>query len=67
MASKTDNFTLRLTPELKARLQAIADREEDRSIGWVIKKCIDHYLPVLEGSTTQTAHYSMNERKRRAK
>jgi hypothetical protein len=45
--TKTADLTIRLRPDLKARLQA-AKQRKDRSVAWLVERCIEAYLPVLE-------------------
>jgi predicted transcriptional regulator len=39
----TENYSLRLDPERRRKLQEIADRD-DRDLSYVIRKAIDEYL-----------------------
>lgn len=39
----TENYSLRLDPERRRKLQEIADRDE-RDLSYVIRKAIDEYL-----------------------
>lgn len=45
--AKTADLTIRLRPDLKARLEA-AKRRKDRSVAWLVERCIEAHLPVLE-------------------
>jgi len=47
MGSNRENFTMRMRPEIRRRLQAVADRD-DRSLAFVVDKCCEGYLPFLE-------------------
>lgn len=44
---KREDLTIKLHPQLRARLDALKKRE-DRSLGWLIERCLEGYLPVLE-------------------
>ena len=39
----TENYSLRLDPERRGKLQAIA-RNQDRDLAYVIRKAIDEYI-----------------------
>jgi len=43
-SKKTDNLTIRLTPELRRDLENYADHI-DRSIGWVLRDILEENLP----------------------
>lgn len=44
---KTADLTIRIRPDLKARLEA-AKRRKDRSVAWLVERCIEAHLPILE-------------------
>lgn len=43
MARKTEVVTLRLPPELRAELEALA-LEMDRPLSWVVRRALEAYL-----------------------
>jgi predicted DNA-binding protein len=52
---KREDLTIKLSPELRARLEALKKRD-DRSLGWLVERCLEGYLPVLE-----QPHHALNE------
>jgi predicted transcriptional regulator len=54
MGTNRDNFTMRMRPEIRRRLQAIADRDL-RSLAFVADQCFEGYLPVLESTARNAA------------
>ena len=53
---KTADLVMRVRPELKLRLENLK-RKMDRSVAWLVERCIEEYLPVLESHALVPAEY----------
>jgi predicted transcriptional regulator len=51
---KTAELTMRIRPDLKVRLEELKVKQ-DRSVAWLVERCIEAYLPALEAQATQSA------------
>jgi predicted transcriptional regulator len=40
---KPETFTLRIDPDLRKKLQEIANKQE-RPVGWIVRKAIENYI-----------------------
>lgn len=49
---KTAELTMRIRPDLKTRLEKLK-MQQDRSVAWLVERCIEAYLPVLEAQALQ--------------
>lgn len=56
MPTKRDNFTARIRPDLRARLDSLAKRPDLRSRAYVLERCLEIALPVIESSTPTQYH-----------
>jgi predicted transcriptional regulator len=54
MPASTENVTVRMPPEVTAKLEQIAE-SLDRSRNWVINQAIQHYLEVYDWQTARIA------------
>src|SRR5688572_21856788 len=39
---------LKSTPQIKARIKAVADKSTEGNMSFVVRKCVEEYLPILE-------------------
>ncbi len=44
---KTAELTMRIRPDLKVRLEKLKVKQ-DRSVAWLVERCIEAHLPILE-------------------